>query len=349
MNRPRFLVFAGFSLLALLTGCSSSGNDSMTASVAITTVTPTRHSFHDSISAWGRAVADSRHQERLELPHAGRIDALSVIPGEAVSKGQALLRMHTDPTARQAYRQAEHDLTLARGHLQRMQKLFREHLATREQVASAQRQRDDAQAAMQAQRALGNGQTEYVLRAPGGGVVTALHVERGQYVAADALLLDFTPGADLRAQLGVPPDLATRIHVGMPVQLRPVYGKHGSHMGTVDMVGHAIDPSSGLVPVWATIPADIAARWAVGSPISARIQTTQFVAWAVPREAVLEDKRGHYLFQASKGHAHRVDVKVVQPDGDTVGVRGKLDAHLPVIVAGAYELSDGDAVRKAGS
>ncbi len=349
MTRPLLLIALLASTLGLA-GCgSSSGNDEAAPSVAITTARPMQRSFHDSIAAWGRAVADSSHLRRLELPHGGRIDALPVSGGEAVGKGQPLLRMRTDPTARQAYRQAEHDLTLARGNLERTQRLFRQHLATHEQVASAKRQRDDAQAAMQAQRALGNGQAEYVLRAPVDGVVTALHVQRGQYVAAHAPLIDFTPGADLRAQLGVSPDLAARIRKGMAVQLTPVYGQGDSRMGTVDMVGHAIDPSSGLVPVRASVPPDAATRWEVGSPLSARIRTTQFKAWAVPRASVLEDDHGHYLFQVTKGHAHRVDVKVMQPDGDTLGVSGKLDASLPVIVNGAYELSDGDAVRKAGS
>ena len=40
-----------------------------------------------------------------------------------------------------------------------------------------------------------------------------------------------------------------------------------------------------------------------------------------------------------------MDVQLRQPEGDTVGVLGKLDAKLPVIVQGAYEVDDGSAVR----
>ena len=39
-------------------------------------------------------------------------------------------------------------------------------------------------------------------------------------------------------------------------------------------------------------------------------------------------------------------MKLRSPDGDTVGVAGPLDAALPVVVTGAYELDDGMAVRE---
>jgi hypothetical protein len=62
---------------------------------------------------------------------------------------------------------------------------------------------------------------------------------------------------------------------------------------------------------------------------------------------VLHDEHGDYLFQVDKGHAKRVGVTLRSPDGDTVGVQGALDAHTKVIVQGAYELADGDAVRES--
>ncbi|MFI4969347.1 MAG: efflux transporter periplasmic adaptor subunit, partial [Lysobacterales bacterium] len=68
--------------------------------------------------------------------------------------------------------------------------------------------------------------------------------------------------------------------------------------------------------------------------------------WAVPRAAVLHDEKGEYLFQIDNGHAKRVAVTVRNPDGDTVGVQGPLDAQAKVIVLGAYELNDGDAVQE---
>jgi hypothetical protein len=40
-------------------------------------------------------------------------------------------------------------------------------------------------------------------------------------------------------------------------------------------------------------------------------------------------------------------VTLRSPEGDPVGVQGPLDAQAKVIVLGAYELADGDAVRES--
>jgi len=61
---------------------------------------------------------------------------------------------------------------------------------------------------------------------------------------------------------------------------------------------------------------------------------------------VLHDEHGDYLFQVQRSHAKRVKVKLCSPYGDIVGVQGSLDASAAVIVLGAYELNDGDAVRE---
>jgi hypothetical protein len=62
---------------------------------------------------------------------------------------------------------------------------------------------------------------------------------------------------------------------------------------------------------------------------------------------VLHDEHGDYLFELEHGHAKRIDVTLRSPQGDPVGVQGPLDAQAKVIVLGAYELADGDAVRES--
>lgn len=344
----RHLRTPAWVLLALLAGCGSSPSGTDTQpSVAITTVRPVQRTFHDTVYAWGQAAADSTRLLHLSLAHGGLVQSLSVTPGEAVHKGQALLRMVTEPTALSAYRQAENALEQARSDLARTRRMASQHLATLSQLAAARKAVADAQASMQAQRELGSGQAASTLHAPSDGVVTALHVGRGDRIAAHVPLLDFSPARALVAQLGVQPDQSRSIRTGMPVRLNAVYGGMNASMGTVDMVGHAVDPANGLVPVRATIPVGMKKQLMAGSPLQGNIQTTDFKAWAVPRGAVLSDARGHYLFQVKNRHAVRVDVKVMQPDGGTLGVTGKLQPDLPVIVSGAYELSNGDAVRES--
>jgi multidrug efflux pump subunit AcrA (membrane-fusion protein) len=128
-----------------------------------------------------------------------------------------------------------------------------------------------------------------------------------------------------------------------------VYGDAKAFTGKLVMVGRAIDPQTHLLPVQAEIPAAADATLVAGAALQAGIQSDSYTAWAVPRAAVLHDEQGDYLFQLAQGKAHRVDVQLRQPAGDSVGVLGKLDAKLPVIVQGAYEVDDGAAVRQGNS
>lgn len=339
-----------FALTLLLAACSSSGSDTSTnadqkAPVAVDTVMPMRRAFHTRVEAFGTLAADSRHAQTLTLPQAGQIVSADISPGHRVRRGQTLLKLATDPNARNAYQQSVNALNQTRDELTRTQRLHDEKLATNSQLDAARKALADAQAALDAQAKLGGAQAVTALTAPSDGVVTALDAALGERVAAGAKLVEFTPQLALAAQLGVEPEAAARIRPGMAAAIAPVYAADAQALpGTVTVVADAVNPQTHLVDVLATIDGGDSAGLAAGAALSARIDVAQFNAWSVPRDALLNDEQGAYVFQIEQGKAHRVGVKVVSPDGDPIGVDGKLDSRAPVLALGAYELSDGDAV-----
>ncbi|EIM03348.1 efflux RND transporter periplasmic adaptor subunit [Rhodanobacter thiooxydans] len=348
MNRSPILPL----LCLLLAACShgAAGDEEAAAAkglVAVTTARVQQQTFHDTVEAWGVAVGDPQHARAISLGHGGQVVALDVAAGQAVRRGQPLLTIAPDPAARSAYLQAQSALELASGELRRTEQLATQRLATQSQLAAARKALADAQTALDAQRALGGGAAQETVSAPADGVVGTLAVGLGERFAANAPLLAFIPAHALVAQLGVQPDDGAKLHAGMPVQLHSVYGDAADFAGTLRMVGQAVDPQTRLLGAQVELPADAGATLVAGAALEARIRTDDFTAWAVPRAAVLHDARGDYLFVAERGHAKRVEVKLRSPDGDTVGVQGPLDAQVKVIVLGAYELNDGDAVRES--
>ena len=347
-------------LIGLLAGCSShaaAGVDAADAGdqsgqVAVTTAKPVQQTFHDTIEAWGTAVGDPRRTRAVSFAHGGQIIGVQVVAGQNVTRGQTLLTITPDPATRSAFQQAQSALTLARGELRRTEQLAAQRLATQSQLATARKALVDAQTAFEAQRELGGGAAQETVSAPADGVVTALSVGLGERIAANAPLLGFTPAHALIAQLGVQPEDAASLRPGMPVQLHDVYGTAAVLVGTLTMVGQSVDPQTHLLPAQVDFSADAGTTLMAGAVLKARIRTADFIAWAVPRAAVLHDEHGDYLFQFERGqvehgHAKRVDVKLLGPDGDTVGVQGPLDASARVIVLGAYELDDGQAVQES--
>ena len=255
--------------------------------------------------------------------------------------------MRSDPATRSAYQQAESAAQLARSELARTAQMAAQRLATQSQLAAAHKALADAQAALDAQRALGGGSAEETITAPADGVVTALSVGQGERFAANAPLLTFTPDQALVAELGVQPPDGSKLRAGLAVRLRGAYGDAPAIAGTLTMIGASIDPQSHLLPARVSLPAQAGATLVAGTPLQATIETRDVTAWAVPRDAVLHDDHGDYLFQLEHGKAKRVNVTLRSPDGDPVGVRGPLDAKAPVIVQGVYELHDGDAVQES--
>ncbi len=337
--------------LLLLCACSKSGGETddsaptKHAAIEVAVATPLQRAFPTYVETFGTFAGDSRHTQVLSLPQAGQVVAAEVTPGRRVQRGQPLLRLATDPAARSTYQQAQSALDLARGELDRNQRLHAEHLATNAQLAAAQKALADAQSNLAAQGRLGGAHDEAILSAPTDGVVTAVAVALGERVPAGAKLVEFTPQHALSAQLGVAPEEAAKIHSGMPVLVTPVYGGGAQPLqGRVAVVAGAVDPQTHLIDVLADVDADKDSALAAGVALNAQIEIARKTAWAVPRDALLGDDQGHYVLQIHQGKAHRVDVEVLSPAGDTIGVDGALDAADPVITQGAYELADGDPV-----
>ena len=339
-----FAFLCGLTLL--LAACSSGKpNDESQPPVEVSTAMPVQQTFHAQVTAFGQLAADSRNALSLSLPQAGEITATDALAGQRVKRGDALLKLATDPATRSAYLQAQSAVKVARDDLARTTRLQSEKLATNAQLDAARKALADAQAALDAQAKLGGEQAVVTLRAPADGVVTTLDVQRGQRVAAGTALLQFTPNAALAAQLGIDPGAAAGVRAGMPVTLEPVYAAQGVPplRATVAMIGNAVNPQTHLVDVVATL--DAKTPMPAGTALSASISTTPVTAWAVPRDALQSDEQGDFVLQIEQGKAKRVDVKVLAPDGSPVGIEGALDAREPVITLGSYEVSDGDPVR----
>ena len=330
---------------ALLAGCAghhAASGDQPATDVGI--VLPTQQTFHDHVDAFGHLAADSRSALALSLPQPGQVVATEVLAGRRVRRGAVLLKFEIDPAARNAYQQAQNALAVARESLKRTTRLHAQKLATNAQRDAARQTLLDAEAALAAQTKLGGAQATTALRAPADGVVTALLVQPGQRVGAGTTLLQFAPASALAAQLGINPEAAAAVRIGMPVTILPVYAAPASAPlhGSVAMIGDAVNPQTHQVDAVATLDGDL--RLAAGSALSATIDTASFKAWAIPRNALQSDARGDYVFQIEHGKAKRVAVKVLAPAGSPIGVEGALDPRAPVITLGSHELSNGDPV-----
>jgi membrane fusion protein, multidrug efflux system len=88
-----------------------------------------------------------------------------------------------------------------------------------------------------------------------------------------------------------------------------------------------------------------AAALVLGMTVKGIISLAEKDTLAVPRNALLHDDKGDYLFVVRAGQAHRVDVERGMEQDGLVGVSGSLAVGDAVVVTGNYELDDGMKVR----
>ena len=318
-------------------------------SVLVSTVPAHQGSLARTVTAYGMVQPAPGSSETLSLLRAGQVTRILVAAGQSVRQGQPLLVISADPAALATYRQAVTALTLAQGERSRIAQMLAQHLATRDQLAQADKVASDAQGNLNLLAQGGGGAAEQTLAAAFDGVVSSLPVATGARVASQAPLITLDRASRLVAAVGIEPAQRGLVSPRQPAQVEPLGG--GDVMqGSVLSVGAMLDPVTRLVPVLVE-PVAVAPPTAVGllsgGSVRVVVQVGEFRGWLVPRAAVTMDAKGAFLFQLLGGHAARVDVQVAGTVGDTTVVTGPVDATRPIVTSGHYQLQDGAAVREA--
>jgi len=300
-----------------------------------------------TLQAFGSIEPGPQQLREVSAPRASIVE-LDVAAGMRVKRGAPLVTLLPTPDSAVLYAQAKSQADYARSALKRTQSLFEEKLATRDQLAAAQKAMTDAEANLAAQQRMGGG-TAALIHAPADGVVSAVNVASGARVAANATLLVFTEQGGNVARLGVTPAQAADIHAGMPVNLHAAFDPKLALITKVSQAGGQVDPNSGLVDVLALLTGKSAAAFLPGGNVTALITVKAVHSLAVPRSAVLSDDEGTYVFIVKSGIAHRINVQAEIDDGTWIAVSGDLKAGDRVVTLGNYELTDGMAVRETAS
>jgi RND family efflux transporter MFP subunit len=326
----------------LLTRSGSAPAPIATPSVAVQTLALTVTTVPRDVAAYGSITAGAAERD-ITLLAPGLVETLLVVPGAQVAAGQALAQIAPDAQSVADLRKAMDAVRAAQAAQAHTAALLTSHLATRADLAAATQTLADAQAQLAALRSAGTGLPRLVT-APEAGIVTAVMVPQGSAQAAGTSLLRLADAAHLAAQVGVPEDQASFIMPGAPGALT-LLDTGASLPATVASRAAMLDPQTGLIEVTLALSAPAP----IGAPVRAALQAGSLTGYAVPRDAVQNDEAGDYVFQQGPdGLAHRVSVKVLGQSGNSTMLAPTLDAKLPLITSGAYQLDDGEPVRALG-
>jgi RND family efflux transporter MFP subunit len=336
----------GLALVALLLVSGTGHPQTPPApSVLIETTAPREQILKHTVRGYGAVATSEDAVIGVSFLHPGQISRLRVRPGEVVKAGAVLLELSTDPSATLSFQMAVAALDFAKRDLARTKTLFAQHLATNAQLAAAQKAVEDAMVAIETQRKLGNDQKTEVITAPFNGYVTALTVALGDRVQPNTTVLKLAPTDRVQVTVGLQPEDAARVQTGMAAEVVPVFTPDSRLSGVVQGATGTINPATKRLDVWVEI---VAAEQELvpGTAVSVEIVLEQHTGWVVPRDAVLRDAKGDYIFQVTGSKAERVAVKTGIETDKYTEIIGSIDTKRRIVTVGNYELQDGMAVRE---
>ncbi|MEG3178688.1 efflux RND transporter periplasmic adaptor subunit [Sphingomonas sp. RB3P16] len=333
-------------LVAPLVGCSAGAPDAEQTpapSALVTVVAPTQGSLPQTVTAYGSVVPALNGTQTLSEAQPGQVTRLLIADGEAVRAGQALAIFATAPAARSSYAQAVDALAAAQKQRATTAQLLAQQLATQDQLVQADKAVSGARTALAALRADGAGSGTHTLTAPFDGIVTAVAVAQGDRPAAGAAILTVARGSGIVVTAGVDPSERGKIAVGQSATLVRLSGG-GKLAGRVLRVDSALNAKTRMIDVDLAFPSGTLLP---GEGMQVAITTGQVSGWVVPHRAVVTAGAPPHVFQIAGGKAKAVPVNIALASDDGDVVTGPLDARRKLIVDGAYQIGDGDAVRWA--
>ncbi len=301
-----------------------------------------------TLRAYAVVQVPASQTQAITFQHAMQVQTVDVHVGQAVRKGAVLATLHSDASTALAYSQAQTAVSFAQGELGRLTALKAQQLATQAQVDAARKALTDAQAQLHSLQQQGAGQAATRVLAPQDGIVLAVNAAPGDLLAAGSPLLQLGRSGSLQALAGVPPEDAPRLQPGQPVRLTSVFDPAQHWQGTIRSVGAAINPKTQRLDVQIALPAQ-AGLPPAGASVQADMVLGRWRGWVVPRDAVLQDERGAFVFQDDHGKALRIPVQIAIESGLQTGITGALNPAMPLVVAGNYELRPGMALRVTGA
>lgn len=326
-------------VLLLLLPISARADDA--GSVQVDTLAPKMGSVPDLVTTYGTAAPALDGGMTLSLQQDGRVDAIAVTPGETVRAGERLMTFAASAAASSTFQQAVSALALAKTQRAHTAQLLSQQLATRDQLAQADKAVSDAQATLEALKREGAGNAVQTLAAPFDGIVATIPVAQGDRVQPGTALLNLTRLDGLVVTAGVEPSDRARVHAGQPVHLSRLSGGAAIE-GRVLRIDGVLNPKTREVDADVSVPAGAVIA---GEAFRADILVGEFEGWVVPHAAVLTDENGAYVFQVAEDKAVRIDVTLVGSDGTNDVVKGPINVSRTLVIAGNYQLDDGMNVR----
>jgi len=336
---PAILVWL-FACTVVLAACSPEHDSDMEAStgpaaaaVSVQTVQSKPQQRNSEVVGTVRA----KLQATLEAKLSGRIASLPVNLGDHVEAGDLVARLDT-AESQARLEQAEASLQQAMQDWKRISTLFEQQAATRAEYDGAQSRYLQAKAVAAEAKAM---ESYARVVAPFDGVVTKKWADVGDLAAPGKPLISMEDPSALQLEAAVPLAIADHVQRGMTLSVR-VDGMSDALSGLVSEIAPGADPLTRTLQVKIDLLPQVGLK--AGQFARLLVPIGENDTLRIPAAAVVQRGQMEIVFVLAGPHAQLRLVKTGKRSGDETEILSGLDAGDVVVVAGADQLTDGQAV-----
>ncbi len=335
--------------LILFVGCGSSERQS--ALPVQDTIPVKLISLHASggvneIEATG--VFSTDDETILGFKNGGVISRILVKEGDPVRKGQLLASVHSSEVDAQAG-QVNLSVEKARRDYERASKLYRDSVATLEQLQNAKTALD---VALQDVKSVGFNQQYSNIYSPVSGYVLAKLANDGQVVGpgTPVLQVNGASNAKWKLKVGVGDQQWAQIKIGDQARITTDAMPNDTLAAVVSKKSEGLDPQSGTFTIFLELrekPAYKLASGIFGRSVIQSVQPSKEPYWRIPYSALLDaEGMDGYVFVTFDGKkAKKQAVKIARIEKDEVLISSGLEGAQGLIVAGSAYLQDGSPIQ----
>lgn len=285
----------------------------------------------------------------------GTVKAIYVSKGQAVRKGQLLLKLD-DAIARQQVATAQQQIAgleaqakLSQSIYERQQNLWKQNIGTEVQVLQAKtRMEADASQLSTARANVRLAQESLNMTnvyAEINGIIDVLNIRVGEFFSGGQMTIVNT--TDLKILVQVPENYLSKIQVGTPLVVTLPELNNRMINATVSVVSKFIDPITRSFYIEGKIPSDKDFR--PNQIATVRIQDYKATATiAVPVNVVQSDEKGKYVYIMGTENGRQVARKRVVNVGEAYGglieIKSGLTGGELIISEGYQTVYDGQAI-----
>jgi cobalt-zinc-cadmium efflux system membrane fusion protein len=289
-----------------------------------------KKAFTSTVAANGRVFLAPEDQVAINTFISGVVKKIDLLPGEKVSKGQALFVLE-DPKIldiQQEYLQTKAEFDYLKGDYERQLALSKENVNSQKDFKKAEADYLRLEVSLASLRKklslIGINPTKLQaenirsvisIRSPIDGYVSQVHIHRGAHLSTGETAIELVNADNLLLKLNVfEKDLHT-LSVGQEIRFQTIEMDQATYAGEILFVNKFIDPETGIADVIGELSdSKLSSTLAAGMFIEAEVHSAADSLPSLPEEAIVEIDGAFYVLRLIKNDdgGFRFDQQEVQ-------------------------------------